>query len=168
MRTLLVMMVLLCVGAGSADAQRRRDPDGLDWLPGPVEFGVRGGHSFEERVGSAGSQLRIPLLRELLVVPSADVFFGDEAGVEWQLNADAVVRPFGLGGLYAGAGGAFVIRDSDGDDDEEWEAGYNLFAGLEGGSMFDASVLPFVEARWSYVDDFSPFRIAAGINVAVR
>ena len=63
MRTLLVMLVLCCVGAQSADAQRRRVPtrDGFDWAPGPVQFGVRGGHSFDERVASAGAQLRLPL-----------------------------------------------------------------------------------------------------------
>ena len=170
MRTLLVMLVLGAMGVGSADAQRRRpvNRDGFDWTAGPVQFGVRGGHSFEERVASAGAQLRVPLLRQLLVVPSGDVFLGDEAYSDWQLNGDVAVAPDGGGGLYGGIGVAFLSHDPDEDGDEEVETGYNLFAGLDGNQLFEARVEPFVEARWTYVGDFSPFRLVLGINVPVR
>ena len=169
MRTLLVMLVLCCVGAQSADAQRRRVPtrDGFDWAPGPVQFGVRGGHSFDERVASAGAQLRLPLVRQLILVPSADVFLGDAAESEWQLNGDVVVAPDGGGGLYGGIGVAFLSHDPDSENDDEREVGYNLFAGLDGEELFDTSVEPFVEARWTYTEDFSPFRLVLGINVPV-
>ena len=171
MRTCFVLLVLCCVSFQSAQAQRRRAPsrdNGFDWTSGPVEFGVRGGHSFDERVASAGAQLRVPLLRQLLIVPSGDVFLGDEAESEWQLNGDLALSPDELGGLYAGIGVAFASQDPDGDEDEEVETGYNLFAGLAGSSLFDARLKPFVEARWTYLEDFSPFRLALGINVPVR
>ena len=170
MRTLLVLILMLCAVARSADAQRRVAPqrDRFDWTAGPVEFGVRAGHSFDEEVGSAGTQLRFPLVRQLLIVPSGDVFFGDDALSEWQLNADLAVRPDELGGLYGGGGAAFVNHDPDGDDDNEVETGYNLFAGLDGRSMLESRVVPFVEARWTYLEDTSLFRVAAGINVPVR
>ena len=170
MRTLLVMLVLGCMGVGSADAQRRRpaNRDGFDWTAGPVHFGVRGGHSFDERVASAGAQLRVPLLRQLLVVPSGDVFLGDEAHSDWQLNGDVAVAPDGGGGLYGGIGVAFLNHDPDADGEDEVETGYNLFAGLDGNPLFEARVEPFVEARWTYVEDFSPFRLVLGINVPVR
>ena len=51
--------------------------------------------SDEEDVGSAGAQLRIPVVPQLLLGPSADVFFGDDAP-EWQVNGDLVIRPVGL------------------------------------------------------------------------
>lgn len=134
--------------------------------PGP-QFGVRGGYDFEEDVGSAGAQLRIPVVAQLLVVPSADVFFGD--GASWQLNGDLALRPDDLAGVYGGVGVALLNRDDpEGpDDDRETEVGYNLFLGLESGRFRGTSVRPFVEARWTGVDDDVPFRLAAGFNVPI-
>ena len=169
MRNFLVMLVLGCVVAPAAEAQRRGPSrDGFDWTAGPVQFGVRGGHSFDERVASAGAQLRVPLLRQLLVLPSGDVYLGDAARSDWQINGDLAVAPDGFGGLYGGIGVAFLNHDPDEDGDDEAETGYNLFAGLVGNPLLDARVEPFVEARWTYVDDFSPFRLVLGINVPVR
>ncbi len=170
MRTFLVLLVLCCIGFQSAEAQRRRTPPrhGWGWTEGPVEFGVRGGHSFEDRVASAGAQLRIPLLRQLLLIPSGDVFLGDQAESEWQINGDLAVSPDELGGLYGGIGVAFADQDPNGDGEDEVETGYNVFAGLSGRSLFEARVEPFVEGRWTYLEDFSPFRLVLGINVPVR
>ena len=174
MRVLMCLLLLGALGVQDADAQRRghsrrgRDHSRDAWsYRGPVEFGIRTGYDFDEGVGSAGAQLRIPLVAELHLSPSADVFFED-AGTEWQLNADAVARPDALGGLYLGAGAAFVNRDFNRDGDGDVEAGYNLFLGLDGGQAFHTRVKPFVEARWTDVRDHDPFRLAVGINVPVR
>jgi len=151
-----------------------RSPSRSPWEA--AQFGVRGGYDFEEDVGSAGAQLRIPLVPQLLLVPSADVFFGDgddEGGAaEWQLNGDLVLRPAGLGGLYGGVGVAFLNRDGvengdDEDDDGGTEVGYNLLVGLESGRIGGTSLRPFVEARWTAVDDYQPFRLVAGFNVPI-
>ncbi len=134
-----------------------------------IRFGVRGGYDFDERVGLAGAQVRIPLVRQLQVVPSADVLFG-EANAQWQINGDVIVKPDGLGGLYAGAGVAFASADfdpTDLDDDRDTEAGYNVVFGLDGGRLGSTIVRPFAEARWTRVDELSPFRLVFGINVPV-
>lgn len=140
------------------------------WGAGPVEFGVRGGYDFEDEGGTAGAQLRFPLVPQLVLAPSFDVFFGDDAGSEWQLNADAAIRPGVLGGLYFGGGAAFLNRDfepGDFDEDSETEVGFNLFVGLDGGRISGSVVRPFVEGRWTSVDDYDAFRLAAGINVPI-
>ena len=172
MRTVLCLAVLLSMAAGSAEAQRRgrSNWEGFFGRGGPsVEFGVRGGHDFDAEVGSAGAQVRIPLIRQLLLVPSGDVFFADEGeGTDWQLNADLLARPDELGGLYGGIGAAFLRTDFDVDGEQEVEAGYNLFAGIEGGSLLSTRVRPFAEARWTFVDELDPFRLVVGINTAVR
>lgn len=170
MRTVLGLVVLLLLGVEAADAQRRPMRVFFSGNERPtVEFGVRGGYDFDSEVGSAGAQLRVPLIDQLLLVPSGDVFFaGDESETAWQLNADVVVRPDAMGGLYGGVGAAFLRADFDGDDDEEVEAGYNLFAGIQGSRLLDTRVRPFAEARWSWVDDFDPFRLVVGINTPVR
>lgn len=132
-----------------------------------AEFGVRGGYDFDEDVASAGAQLRIPLTREIHLIPSADVFL-DDAPTQWQLNADAVFRPQGLGGLYGGGGLAFASRDFDADGERENQSGFNLLVGLDGGWLGSATVRPFVEARWTNIDDYRPFRILLGVNVPIR
>ncbi|HEV2132045.1 MAG TPA: hypothetical protein VGR27_13115 [Longimicrobiaceae bacterium] len=134
-----------------------------------AEFGVRGGYDFDDEVASAGAQLRIPLTREIHLIPSGDVFL-DDAPTQWQLNADAVFRPEGLGGLYGGGGLAFASRDFDEDADGERESrsGFNLLVGLDGGWLGGATVRPFVEARWTNIDDYRPFRVVLGVNVPIR
>ncbi|HEX2189515.1 MAG TPA: hypothetical protein VHG51_11485 [Longimicrobiaceae bacterium] len=133
-----------------------------------ARFGVRGGYDFEEGVGSAGAQLRIPVVPQLLLVPSADVFF-DDGPSEWQLNADLMLRPDDLAGLYGGVGAALLSRDDPDEpgDETDTEVGYNLFVGLESGRVRGTSLRPFVEARWTGVDDYVPFRLVAGFNVPI-
>jgi len=138
---------------------------------GPVEFGVRGGYDFEEDGGMAGAQLRVPVIRQLAIVPSADVFFDndDAAASEWQLNLDAVLRPDALAGLYLGAGVGFLNRDfvDDEAEDNETETGFNLLVGLDGGRIGSTSLRPFAEGRWTSVDDYDAFRLVAGFNVPI-
>ena len=171
MRILLCLVMMVALSADLAEAQRRgrgRGPDG-PWRAATVEFGVRGGYDFDADVGSAGAQVRLPIVRQLLLVPSGDVFFSDgEEGTTWQLNADLVARPDELGGLYAGVGAAFLREDFDADGEQEVEAGYNLLAGIESGALLDTRLRPFAEARWSFVDDLDPFRLVVGLNVPVR
>lgn len=170
MRVLLSMVVMLLLSSTVLEAQRRGwrgDRDDRD--EAPVEFGVRGGYDFDAEVGSAGAQVRVPLIRQLLLVPNGDVYFAeDDEGTSWQLNADLVARPDELGGLYGGVGAAFLHADFDGDGEQEVEAGYNLLAGIEGGNVFATRVRPFAEARWSFVDELDPFRLVVGINTAIR
>ena len=177
----LAGMSLLLAGVQTAEAQkcrncrdariveiRRASPSSSPL--GALEFGVRGGYDFDQDVPSAGAQLRIPIFRPLYLVPSGDVFFDDSA-TEWQLNADLLIRPVGLAGLYGGAGAAFVnsqLFDADAaNDDDETEVGLNVVVGLDGGRIWYTTVRPFVEARWTTVEDIQPFRLVAGINVPV-
>jgi hypothetical protein len=193
-RTLACLGLLLLTGAGSLEAQHRercrtsrdgrvvvcerdrdrdrhrdRDRDyrrrSIFSNRGPVEFGIRGGYDFEDRQGSAGTQVRIPVIRQFAVSPSFDAFFGDD-GASWQLNLDGLIRPMRLGGLYGGGGLALLRADLDGTG-EETTAGWNLVAGIEGGRISATALRPFVEGRWTGVDDFQGFRLVAGVNVPI-
>lgn len=164
MRILTTFAALTVLIAGTLSAQHWDDRDHGGWGEAPIEFGIRGGYDFTESTGAAGAQIRIPIIEQLFVMPSADVFF-DESPTEWQANADVAVRPEALGGIYAGAGAAFLKRDLLVDDDDDVEVGYNLFAGIDGGSVLDTSLIPFVQARWTDVDDYDPFRLMVGFNV---
>ncbi len=173
-RSVVFLVALLVVGVQSLEAQRRcsvsvscdrRSPPPAA-AAGGAEFGVRGGYDLDERVVSAGAQLRFPLAAQLHLAPSADVFL-DDAPTQWQLNGDVLFRPAGLGGLYGGGGIALVSRDFDADGARESRTGYNLLLGLDGGILGDAFVRPFVEARWTRVEDYRPFRAVVGVNVPI-
>lgn len=173
MRAFLCVLMLVLLGAEMAEAQRRvprgRSDDGYRRSAGAAEFGVRGGYDFDADVGSAGTQVRIPIIRQLLLVPSGDVFFSEgDAGADWQLNADVLARPDELGGLYAGAGAAFLREDFDADGEEEVEVGYNLLVGMESGTVLRTRLRPFVEARWTFVEELDPFRLVLGLNAPIR
>lgn len=173
MKAILCLAMMLVMGAETLDAQCRgsrcRDRDRhRSWQPaGPPELGVRGGYDFGDDTPMAGFQVRIPIIRQLFLLPSADVFF-DDSPSEWQANLDLALRPVSLGGVYGGAGVAFLDRDFTASGERETQVGYNLFAGLDGGRVLDTRLRPYVEARWSGVDDYHPFRLVVGGNVPLR
>ena len=138
--------------AGTAQARRGQGPMQLG-------AGVRGGHDFENDAWSVGAQASIPLYQRFELRPSGDWYFGDDTPFRWQLNADGAIR-FGPGGtVYAGGGAAFARVRALG----EVETGYNIFAGIVPAPP-GSSIRPFVEARWTWVNDVSPFRLIAGFD----
>ena len=192
-KTLVCLGLLLLTGAGGLQAQHRercrtsrdgrvvvcerdrdrdRDRDrhyrgrNIFHDRGPVEFGIRGGYDFEDHQGSAGTQIRIPVIRQFAVSPSFDAFFGDQ-GASWQLNLDGLIRPVRLGGLYGGGGLALLRADLDGTG-VETTAGWNLLAGIEGGRISSTALRPFVEGRWTGMEDFNGFRLVGGVNVPIN
>jgi hypothetical protein len=152
----VVLLVLAGVWPTGAAAQYRRGGSGL--IQGPIEAGIRTGRDFENHAWSVGGQLRIPVRRNLELRPSADLFFPKHGSTGWQANGDAAIRLGQGGGLYAGGGIAFVHLGDSGT-----ETGYNLFFGLSTAPPL-ARTKPFVEFRWTFLDDTSPFRLAVGIS----
>jgi opacity protein-like surface antigen len=141
---------------GSAAAQGRSRHSSL--LKGQLEAGIRAGRDFENHAWSAGALLRLPVQQRLELRPSGDVFFPKEGKKGWQINGDADI-PFGPGGtVYAGGGIAFVHLD-----DDKTRTGYNLFFGLIP-SNAQTGWKPFVEFRWTFVHDTSPFRLVGGFT----
>jgi hypothetical protein len=121
--------------------------------------GLRGGRDFENHAWSGGGQLGLAVGRRLELRPSGDYFFGDQTPFRWQLNADADIR-FGPGrSVYGGGGAAFTrVRPL-----AKTKTGYNLFFGFDFAPPAARSK-PFIEFRWTMVNDTSPFRIVVGFN----
>jgi hypothetical protein len=139
-----------------ASAQQRGRASGL--IRGPIEVGVRVGRDFENHAWSAGALARVPIGQRLELRPSGDVFFPKDGKTGWQANGDAAI-PFGPGGtVYGGGGIAFVHLDGD-----KTRTGYNLFFGLIP-STAQTGWKPFLEFRWTFVHDTSPFRLVAGFT----
>ena len=124
--------------------------------------GIRGGYDYDAERWSAGGQIRVPLgWRGLQVIPSGDVFFLHRDTV-WQGNVDVALRPGGRGRMYAGGGLAVTDMYGDGSD-EKVSMGYNLMIGSPL-SLRGLPIRMYLEARWTYVNDRSPFRVAIGLS----
>jgi hypothetical protein len=152
----VLVLVVLSVDAQDAVAQRRSRGQGL--IHGPLEVGPRIGRDFKNHAWTVGGQVRIPVGRKLELRPSGDLIFPRDDGMGWQVNGDAAIRIGQGGGLYAGGGIALVHPD-----DGETDTGYNLFFGLSTAPP-DARSKPFLEFRWTDINDTRPFRLMAGIS----
>jgi hypothetical protein len=150
-RWLLLLAAALLFSA-EVEAQRRAP----GFFSGPLQAGLRAGRDFGNKAWSVGGQLAAPVGRNLELRPSGDLFFPRDDGMGWQLNGDAAIRFGQGGGLYGGAGIAFVHPD-----DSDTETGYNLFFGLSAAAPAQRTK-GFIEFRWTFVDDTSPFRLALG------
>ena len=153
MRSRWALLLLAAVSLLPADAAAQRRGTGI--FNGPVQAGPRVGRDFENKAWSVGAQAAAPVGRNLELRPSGDLFFPRDEGMGWQLNGDAAIR-FGNGSLYAGGGIAFVHPD-----DSDTKTGYNLFFGLSTAPPGQRTK-GFLEFRWTFVDDTSPFRLALG------
>lgn len=164
----MVGTAMLVWNPAEVDAQRRPSPRAVglgDSVP-TLTAGLRGGYDFDVEAWSAGAQIGVALRPRLVLAPSGDLFFRD-GRTDWQVNGDLVLRPRPHGLIYGGGGVAAVHRASDGAEDEaDTRVGANAFVGLSTpGLRRRARVRPFVEARWTFVDGESPFRLAFGLNV---
>lgn len=148
-----LMFIVLAPMPGLAQARR-----GGGLLSGPIMLGPRVGRDFGNHAWSLGAQVSVPVGSNLELRPSGDLFFPRDAETGWQANGDAAIRFGQGGGLYAGGGVAFAHPGNG-----ETKSGYNLFFGL-GTAAPSERLKPFVEFRWTFVDDTSPFRLALGFN----
>lgn len=149
----LALVGLLTLPA-EASAQRRGREPGL--LQGPIEVGLRTGRDFTNKAWSFGGQVAVPLGGSLELRPSGDLFFPRHDGMGWQLNGDGALHLGRGGGLYVG-GGVALVHPHGGDTD----TGYNLFFGLSTAEP-EQRTKGFLEFRWTFVNDTSPFRLALG------
>jgi hypothetical protein len=150
-RWIPVLLAATILVPGAAEAQRRYT--GI--LKGPLQAGPRVGRDFENKAWSVGAQLVALVGQNFELRPSGDLFFPRGEGMGWQLNGDAAVR-LANGALYGGGGLALVHPD-----DSDTETGYNLFFGLSTAAPDDRTK-GFLEFRWTFVNDTSPFRLALG------
>jgi hypothetical protein len=126
-----------------------------------INAGIRGGRDFENHAWSVGGQATIPLRPRVDLRPSGDYFMGDRTPFRWQANADAIVSFGPNRRVYGGGGAAFTrVRALS-----KVRTGYNLFFGL--GSEAASRRKLFVEFRWTFVNQTSPFRLVLGVNQAL-
>jgi hypothetical protein len=151
-----VALLLVVLGPPAASAQYRAPRGGF--FHGPVSVGARVGRDFGNHAWSVGGQVSVPVSRNLELRPSGDLFFPRDGDTGWQVNGDAAIHVGQGGGLYGGGGVAFA-HPGGGDT----KTGYNLFFGLSTAPPLQR-LKPFLEFRWTFVNDTSPFRLALGFD----
>jgi hypothetical protein len=128
--------------------------------------GLRGGYDFDTDVWSVGGHIRFPLglrFRRLRIIPSGDLFFVT-GKPDWQLNMDAAIH---LRIFYGGAGLAYLHRDFRQNGQKENKFGNNFFIGMPVllPLRLRLPIIPFVEARWTGINNENLFRLVFGINI---
>jgi hypothetical protein len=171
-RALLAFLLISFAAVDVAEAQRRGDRPSREEIrermarhrvaPVPM-LGVRGAYEFDTHEFGLGAQAELPLGRVLRFVPSGEIHFGDES--YWQANADVAVS---LLLLRAGGGLALVDGTRSGTADGDPQLGLNLFAGVQSPPRRGSWARPFAEARWTFLEEETPFRLVAGVNVPIR
>ena len=155
-RGTVIVALSACLLLPATAAAQRRGETGL--FHGPISLGPRVGRDFENHAWSVGGQVIVPVASNIELRPSGDFFFPRDGDTGWQANGDAAIRLGQGGGLYAGGGVAFA-HPGGGDT----KTGYNLFFGLSTAAPSE-QMKGFVEFRWTFVNDTSPFRLAIGFN----
>jgi hypothetical protein len=151
----ILAAIVLALGVpGTAAAQRRSSSPAF--LQGPIEVGLRAGRDFTNKAWTLGGQVAVPLGGTLELRPSGDLLFPKGEGMGWQLNGDGALHLGQGGGLYIGGGIALVHPHG-----ADTETGYNAFFGLSTAPPQERTK-GFVEFRWTFVNDTSPFRLALG------
>ena len=152
----LVGVALLSLAPAGASAQARRG--GGSFIRGPISLGPRVGRDFENHAWTVGGQVSVPVGSNLELRPSGDVFFPKDGDTGWQANGDAAFYIGSGKRFYAGGGIAFAHPGGG-----ETKTGYNLFGGFRADPKLSRTT-PFLEGRWTFVNDTSPFRLALGFN----
>lgn len=113
-----------------------------------------------------GMQFRMPLAARgwIQLMPSADLIFLEES-TAWQVNVDANIELLPAGMLYGGGG--LAILGTEVDEDMERFTGWNLHLGVKP-QIYAVRVRPYIEGRWTFIEDASRFRLILGLNVPIR
>jgi hypothetical protein len=149
-------LLVLLASPGPVAAQGRGGKQ--SFIHGPFSVGPRAGRDFENHAWSLGGQVSLPLGDNLELRPSGDVFFPKDGDTGWQVNGDAAFHIGKNRSIYGGGGIAFAHPGGG-----ETKTGYNLFAGVTADPRISRTT-PFLEARWTFVNDTSPFRLVLGFN----
>lgn len=150
-------VTLLCVTSPIARAQQPKpSQEQVDRMSGPM-FGLRGAYDFDAKTGGYGMQARFPIDWNLQFAPSIEAY-PVNGTTTLQGNLDFIAT--GRRGFFYVGGGLAVVKT----DKVETKYGANLYPGIDLPALFDTPLRPFIEARWTFTDGKTPFRLTFGLN----
>lgn len=155
-RALVVLLTLASLPSLAAAQQPRPSQAQVDRMSGPL-IGLRGSYDFDNKIGGYGLQARFPIDWNLQFAPSLDAY-ARNGSTTLQGNVDLIAT--GRGGWFYVGGGLAIIKAQGLDA----KFGANIYPGVDLPALFDTPVRPFVEARWTFWEGNTPFRLVVGLN----
>lgn len=138
----------------------------VEYFPTPT-IGVRSGYAFTQKRAIVGASSSVPLDARFEIILGGDlIIYG--ADERWRIGADVVFRIGQVGEYYAGAGLAMSDFRREADVAGSTEFGYAFVAGYEMGRARNWSLRPFIEPRWTLIDNRTLFMVGVGINYALE
>jgi hypothetical protein len=168
--TIICTLLALLILNAAADAQMRKRPKRFNKKVSPVtSIGVRVGNDFEAEQLLLGGHLWMPVGIFWKFAPSFEYYFVEEEAAydRWQFNADFMFKPRPRGAFYIGGGLAANYLKPD-DLDSEIKYGGNLLAGLDFGRLKSPSIYPYIQARYTIMEEDNYFSLLGGINLILK
>ena len=155
-RALAALGVLVVLPATAVAQQPRPTQAQVDRMSGPM-FGLRGSYDVDNKLFGYGAQARFPIDWNLQVAPSVEAY-SKSGSTLVQGNVDVIAT--GRGGWFYVGGGLAIIKAQGADA----KFGANVYPGVDLPALFDTPLRPFVEARWTFWEGNTPFRLVFGLN----
>lgn len=155
-RALAALGVLVVLPATAVAQQPRPTQSQVDRMSGPM-IGLRGSYDADNKLFGYGAQARFPIDWNLQVAPSVEAY-STSGSTLVQGNVDLIAT--GRGGWFYVGGGLAVIKAQGADA----KVGANVYPGLDFPALLDTPLRPFVEARWTFWEGNTPFRLVLGLN----
>ena len=134
-----------------------------------TSIGVRFGNDFEHDQLFLGGHLWMPVGVFWKLAPSFEYYFVDKEDKynRWQFNADFMFKPRPRYPFYLGGGVAvnYAIPEKG---DSETKVGGNAVVGFDFGRIRLPSMYPYIQARWTFMEDDNYFSLLGGINMILK
>ncbi len=164
---LLLFFALLSLESLMAQPRSRRFPRQRPQIEQHASLGLRLGNDFESEQYFAGAHFWLPLGIFWKFVPAAEYYFTEDELTRWQFNGDFLFKPQPNGLLHFGGGVAVQYLDSK-SVTEQIDFGGNLIVGLDFGRRRGPAMFPFIQARWTFIEEESYFSVLGGINLILK
>ena len=163
----LVMISIFLVNSLMAQPRSRRFRRKRPMIKQTAAIGIRLGNDFKDDQFLAGAHFWLPLGIFWKFAPSAEYYFTENDSTKWQFNGDFLFKPRPNGMFYFGGGIAAQYLNAD-DINEPLDFGGNIIIGFDFGKIRGPVMYPFVQARWTFIENERYFSLLGGINLILK
>ncbi len=161
--TILMVFMIQTVDAG----QFRRRPVRRHKVVVAPSLGIRFGNDFDNDQFLLGGHLCLPAGVFWRFVPSGEYYFTQNDSTRWMANVDFIFKPKPNGFLYFG-GGIAMQHLSQQEMKSSTDFGGNLLVGIEFSNPGFSPMSPYLQARWTFLNEETYFSLLGGVNLILK